>query len=324
MSNTLIVRIDPSSLANIDCKKKFSLTNLAGYTSKIPSHTLEWGSAFHKFAATWKQSGDSTKAMQAGMDYLLNSSSNSGSDFRNMSLLGIAMNEYIKEYKYDNFEVLKINDHVAIELPFKFPYKSYSAVNYIDDNPANEYIHVQPAQIKSFTHTDGKTYDQIDIIICGVIDALGKIYNSIAFKDIKTTSMYYSDSYFNNYATSIQMMIYSWVLRKLNLVDYYPGCIIDGVFLKRPSSVVCKRSSLIEFRADLIEEMELWLSDTCDNLVRAIVSNTYHKNFTKCETKFGMCELHNHCTAQPAFASDILSNNYKQRTYDPATFGQQE
>lgn len=310
-NNTLILRIDPTTLSRIDCLQAFKLFNLSGLTAAKPCHRLEWGSAFHKFVAVWKKTGDSVVAVQAGIDYILNSKADFSTDYRNMSLLMLAMSDYIKEYTVDDFEILQIADKEgkpqhAVELPFKQPLYT-------------------TGEVHPFQHIDGQTYNQIDVILCGVIDAIGKQRSKIVFKDIKTTSSNakYTEQYFNSYNTSIQMMVYSMVLKNMGLCDYYPPCIIDGVFLSK-TGVVCQRSSLLDFREDLIESTYAWILDKVISVCENVQEGVFLRNFSRCETKFGKCEFHGYCTAPEIFREDILKRSFVTRTYDPETFGQQE
>ena len=284
-----ILRIDPSTLANSSCLEKVRLSNVCGYTGKTPDHKIDFGTGFHKAIEAWYKTGSEEAALQAAK---LHSSTTKTiiptDDYRNGLYLWTCVKGYIDRYgKYDSFKLAMRDGVPAVELPFKIPFRAYETV---------------------------------DVILCGVIDAIGYENNKPCFKDIKTTAAYNPLAYFRSYDVSIQMMIYSWVLKQLGWADYYPPVIIDGIFLSE-RGVKFIRSSPVTYRKDLVEECMLWVSQKVDEIVSAIEGRSqWTKNFSACSGKYGMCDFFLHCSVQEAYRENILNNNFDTRVYDPEKF----
>jgi len=305
----LILNIDASSLKESDCSFKFKLANIDGLTSRIQDHKMEWGSAFHKYAAVRMQTGDDNIARQAGLEYWMNSNCHEGpgveNDFRNVTLLNKAMVAYSQEYKDDRFTAARVTSSDgsivhAVELPFKLPF--------IIDS-------------------------EVSVMLCGVVDALGHYVGGadreeIIFKDIKTTSTnpQYVGKYFESYNLSIQMMLYSWIIRELGFTknNVLPKCMIDGVFLQRPGKVEFIRSAPIQFDESIVEEMMAWIREKCVEMIERVKKNNFTKNFSKCHGQFGACQFLKVCSVQEGYREGVISANYVKRVYDPAKFGQQQ
>lgn len=284
-----ILRIDPTTLSHSHCLEKVRLSNTLGLCSKIPDHKIDFGSGFHKAIAVWQR----TKSLDAAIAAAQKHSAETKAvvpdkDYRNAAYLEYCVMRYIQEYKFDTFTPMQVGDRFGVELPFKVPYKAY---------------------------------EHVDVILCGVVDSVGQHTNRIVFKDIKTTASRDPKSYFSSYEVSTQMMIYSWALRKLGLVDYYPPSMIDGVFLSA-SDVRFQRSNLITFRDDLIEDCMQWVEDRVDAIVAAMENRKpWVRNFSACSGKFGMCEFFPVCSVQEAYREGVIERNFSTRVYDPMTFG---
>ena len=291
--NKTILRIDPSSFIISDCSMRFKLSNIDGYTSQTPCHKMHYGSSFHKAIAIWYRTKDKQKAMLAGME-MMNKVTVPESDWRTASHLLATIHEYIVAYeKHDRFvPSTNSSGELGIELPFKLPYRSYE-------------------------HTD--------VILCGVVDAVGMWDEKIpVFKDIKTTAanpMYY----FDTYELSPQMILYSYVLKQLGFAGgkVYPPAIIDGVFINK-SGCKLNRSGLITFRDDQIDTFMECFSERVDDLVARLEGRRkWTHNYSQCEGKFGACQFKRVCSVREEVRSGMLESLFSRRIYDPATFGQE-
>lgn len=284
-----ILRIDPSSLKEADCARRFLLENIRGYAEKTPSFKTEYGSALHLAAANYYRGMPKPDCVNSALEYFMNSPCDPGDDYRNLSHLAETTRGYLETYdtKYENFRPLRVDNGVlAVELPFKLPFMSFP---------------------------------EVDVILCGVMDAIGYDRDTLCVKDIKTTSLN-PRYFFDGFETSIQMLIYSWAVRHSGLVDRYVPIMIDGVFLSKKGATYERR--LIDVDPVRVEECMDWVREKVTHLVHCHTTNTFTKNFSRCDTKFGTCKFHSVCKASPTLAENILNAHFTVRTYDPSTFGQ--
>jgi len=289
-----IVRIDPSSLALSDCSEKFRLSNLEGLVSKIANHKMDYGTGFHKGIAEWHKTGDAQLAKQTTLFHMASSTSViPKDDLRQGGHCVKSVAAYCEKYKHDQFVPARHGDVVGVELPFMIPWKAY---------------------------------ETCDVVLCGVVDAIGTWNNRIkVFKDIKTHKPLWMnkkvvDDYFASYEMSHQMMIYSWAIKQLGWANYYIPCIIDGAFIVKDQ---CEfyRSQLIEYRADQVEDCMKWVGERIDDLVDSIEGRKeWRRNFTQCTGKYGGCQFSRVCYVQEGYRAGTISSLFNVRDYDPCKF----
>ncbi len=288
----ILLRVDPSSIKESDCLEKFRLSNISGYTSKIPDYKMSYGTAFHKGVAHYVKTSNRGEAIMLAASHLINDGSEiPDTDYRTPSHVADTLGKYLDLYGTgDNFTHAKVGDQVAVELPFGIPYRSYETV---------------------------------DVVVCGVVDSIGFWNRNIkCFKDIKSTSAYDPDVYFKSYQTNVQFMLYSWAIKQLGWADHYIPGIVDGVFISK-SGAKFERSQLIDYREDQIDELMEWFSERVDAIVDCIEGRKpWRRNFTRCQTAFGLCQFSRVCSAQAAFREGILESTFSVRVYDPSTFGE--
>lgn len=285
-----ILRIDPSSLKECDCARRFELENMRGYAEKTPSHKTEYGSALHLAAANYFRGKSALECTNSALEYFMNSPCDPGDDYRNLGHLEQTTRQYLDTYdrKYETFRPLRVdNNTMAVELPFKIPFMSFPTV---------------------------------DVILCGVMDAIGYDRETLCIKDIKTTSLN-QRYYFEGFETNIQMLIYSYALRASGLTDRYVPVMIDGVFLSKKDATFERR--LIDIHETRVEECMDWVRERVTDIVAKIEGGrSFTKNYSRCDTKYGTCKFHNVCKSSPTLAQNILDAHFMVRTYDPSTFGQ--
>jgi len=265
--------------------------NLRGLVGKILDYKMDYGIAFHKGMAHWLKTGYRVEATKLAVRHMFVSKSQlPEDDYLNAAHLMNGLEGYFDRYANDDFTVAKVGEECGVELSFAYPFKAYETV---------------------------------DVILCGVVDSVG-FWNGKrkVFKDIKTTAAYFNDRYFASYELSVQMMLYSWIIRKLGWTDYYPPCIIDGVFISK-SGTKYQRSQLIDYREDLIDELMKWIEERCDEIVDRIEGRReWRRNFSRCQTQFGQCQYHRVCSVKQEFKDGLIDMTFDKRTYDPSKFGE--
>lgn len=287
-----IIHLDASSLKNIDCPAWFNYVNLRGLTPTVPSAAAEWGTALHKFAALLYNGSTYEDAYAAASQYFLMSKCEQDGT-RTLGNLMVTLKDYYDKYggSLDIFTPLRVEEKNAVELPFKLPYK---------------------------------VYDECDIILCGVVDAIGFSNKTLCFKDIKTTSKNLKpETFFASYHTDIQMIIYTWAIRNLGLVDRYIPAVIDGVFM-RSKPFVLQRSEPIDFNEQIVSDVFAWVDDKCDDIAFRLRKKQWPMNFTNCEKFVKKCSFYGVCKNIGEHREGILERGFVTRVYDPETFGQQE
>tara|TARA_R110000803_G_C11989475_1_gene321908 strand:+ start:11854 stop:12816 length:963 start_codon:yes stop_codon:yes gene_type:complete len=297
----LIVRLDPSTFAISDCERELELGNLMGWVENVSSHKMEYGSAIHNAAAEFVSTKCTVmQAVQVAMEYFRDCGCDPGKDWRNAGHLLMTTNGYLTKYINDPFQpaTLELTDdegkkfkHIAVELPFEIPFRSYP---------------------------------HVDIILCGVIDSYGTMDGVKCFKDIKSTASWDIPKFFEKYRTSIQLMIYAWAMRHLGWVDYYPPALIDGIFLRDNVNKTAKfeRSGFIDFEDSQVDDTMDWVRDRCDRIATLLEEDApFLKNPTRCEKLFGKCKFMNICWEHNETLRDVHMRRLKQVIYDPKTFG---
>lgn len=180
--------------------------------------------------------------------------------------------------------------------------------------------------------------DMFDIILCGTLDGIGVIGDTMVIFDDKTTSAWRVDEYFAKYWTSPQMMLYSWMLRTLatnapdsligQCLTKYPGFAIAifGVFHSAANGVSFRRGPLIQFSDRQINEFEFALKSKIDRIAEMIANDHIgippdRDGFVNGSCNlFGAspCEFIQACTSQ-SYEDEIavLDSNYKRKPYNP-------
>jgi len=295
-----LIRLDPSSLALWGCPRKFEFTNIHGYVSKLGSAPLDFGQALHRAIAAWSRDRlfnaleDEQKYIDIALEYY-------GprlcikSHPRDLSNLRAALHDYFSSWsRADDFTPL-VNDRgeAAIEMPFAFD-------NFYED-------------------------DTITVTLCGVIDAIGTMGSTSlrVFKDIKHTSSENVKAYLDAYANSQQFQFYSYALKRIGWTDYYPPCIVDGVFISRKfQGAKCVRSNILDMQDFLVERTVQRIQDVCFEISRMVKrGGPFTHDFTQCDGKYRKCDFDPVCHIQGQFQQMGLNTAFTKRVYDPATFG---
>jgi hypothetical protein len=286
-----IVRVDPSSLLNSNCLSEFKHNNLMGMYLPKEDYITAYGSAVHETGASLLCGASSKEALAKGLEYYTSRNIDSKGDYRNEAHLVMTLDKYTRKYTNDLFVPLKRGSEFAVEQPFA---------------------------IKLF-ETEYAVY-----LLVGKIDALGA-YNGVkCIKDIKTTGYNLPDKYFEKYKCSVQMMLYAFAAKQLGWVDYLPPIIIDGVFLSNDTTCCSlKRSNFISFTDEMVHDALNWVRSKCLEIDDAIARKTWTKNPTVCY-RYGKDCIFNRLCWGKEIERKMAITFFKQRRYDPNTFGEQE
>ena len=308
------IRIDASYLSsNSGCEMATHLALLQGYRSPIPSNDMQFGTAFHHFAAEMYRTGGDVATSLKGATEIFARPCNVKTNKQYMTKM------YLTTTCFDWWEWhQRVDQHVVLQLP--------------DGTPAVEQSFAFPV-----------FEDEACIIeLCGTIDRIGKIKNGcFAIVDYKTTSVTDKLGYLEQYELSVQLRTY------YKAIQYYAsvapdsiyaainkepiGVRIDGIFLQGATKPVEFISSdVMLLSAFDMAEYDILLQRTCHKLaalVRAEHSPSpviYREGMMTgyCNKKYGMCSFFDYCVAKdPAVKQSILERSFVKKFYDPLMFG---
>lgn len=309
-----ILKIDASLLKDSSCSLRTFYTLIGEVQEPLVSIDIQFGSAFHHFAATMRQTdGNFALAIKGAKEILarpclMKPKKEYLAD--KIYLQGVCYNWWDWAQESDNLELYKLDGQVLAEKNFAF-----------------------------------KVYEDefLIILLCGTIDMLGKVKNGCAaIADYKTTSFKDDKAYFIPYSLSVQLRTYyyavQWHAKEYpssiwaDMIKQPFGCFIYGIFLEPPSSskqTRFLRSDLIQFNQADMEEYEMLLRSKIKQIVsmyeawRINTIKPYREGIINgtCEQKFGLCKYAPLCMAtNETHQGHILRNNYVTRQYDPLLF----
>lgn len=282
----LIIRLDPTTLQASNCEQWFEYHNLMGMMRKKKDHIPEYGSALHLTAAELQRGVFWKDARDAGIKYF--QSLDLECDWRNEMHLFKTLVKYCVRYQQDSFTPMKKDGVIGVEMPWCLPLL---------------------------------VTDHVEILLSGVIDAVGMMNNLVCYKDIKVTATWDSDKFMEKYRQSVQMKIYAYALRTMGYCDYYPPAIIDGVFLKNDTTYCeLKRSNPLTFEDIEIEETMDWVHDIAARLADRVATGKFFKNSSCCNLYDSGCTFKGLCWGTSGMKG-FERNKFIQREYNPSEFG---
>lgn len=324
MKHTLL--LDASLLKESECDCKINYIHNRGLITSVENYKMSYGTAGHKFIASYLRGLPIKDSIKLAADYYMTKCHTAPiDDFRTIEHLIKTLQEYPTVYPLntDSLIPLTINEKVCIELPFAMP------------------LHALLDTLK-FEHIfEALQLADTEVMIVGTIDQIGEIkYESTkVIVDNKFTAIWDSEGYFQEQALGYQMKFYSWFVRKSGLFNSWLSVIINGIFIKKPTAkskdkltgklipvvgwngAIFKRSSLITFDDERMENFENFLAKRILNFAENIISNRWEQNNNMCGTKFGMCQFAKICSASKDIREEIInSTSYSFRKYDPAEF----
>ena len=312
MTKKLII-VDASALATSSCMLRFYNIVCEGYSSKLNNNDIEFGTAFHKFRASWRTHKDIVKALSIARNYYRDTEMivKSNKLYLTDTFLQRVCLEYSTKYEKDTFEPieLEVNNkkEIMLELRFALPF-------YIDD--------------------------EIEVLVAGTIDEVGKWRGGIyCICDAKTTSQWDIEKFFKKYYLDPQLLFYRWIFRKY--AQTYPssiyakienesevGIFIDGIFYKgKDQEIIFRRSNVFRFSDDILKEFESLVTDKIMSLVNYLkFKQTPPREGIingSCETKYDSCRFFHVCNAPDEESRKaILDFNFKKDFYNPLCHGE--
>lgn len=307
------IYIDASALKESNCDRRLLNTIFFGYSPRGMSHKYSnykagYGSAFHKALEYWYGTPKDQRSITTAVELAFNFYTpytpfikESPLEYRTITHLTQAVEAYFTYHQYgDLIERLSVKSLL--------PESKFIIPMYEDEN--------------------------FKLILTGTIDLIGLYMGEETFIDHKSTAAYGSkDEYFKDYDLSVQMMVYSWVLDKL--IGKRLPCIINGIFLKKPTAkatsfdgVSFARSNRIWYSDQQMKEFEWWLLAKIE-LVKNFIK-AYHSleknlepnyNPAACMGKFGRCQYFSLCSLSPELRSDLLAT-MDRVPYEPLKFGE--
>jgi len=295
-----LIRLDASSLSLIGCKRRFQLTNLLGYTAPIQAPWLDFGGAIHQGIADWRraralqQQHDEKEIIRKAQHWYALRPCEKGEP-RDIDNLALVLQQYFDVYRLDNIKPLTVSTpDVAVELPFQIPWMEF---------------------------------EDVAVDLCGAMDLVGECGGRKMFLDVKHSSTTAIQSHQEEQLLRPQFHIYSWVLRKIGFVDYYPPVVVDGVYINKKYRG-CKlfRSLPHELSEFMVERVMDDVREWTTEIVRLWRARGKHVawpcNYSQCAGKYEKCEFTYVCQAPDQFQTLALGQ-FAQRVYDPRTFGKE-
>lgn len=294
--------IDASLYKEHNCIHKVKNILLDGRQDKVDGFKLAYGTAYHKFAASYHSFVDyNISLVQALASYSRPEiQAQIGKDWRTASHLRETIELYAEKYHPTNdpFQLLKDSAGAYItEARFQYPYRRIG---------------------------------DYEIILCGTIDAPCTYYNEYTLCDHKTTAIWDSEAYLKRYKLSPQLKMYKFIVDKI--ADLYPttfgmfkgtGAFINGVFIQREKREF-RRSEVFHYSNAEMIVFESNLNRFIDYLLFCIQHGEFPKNDTMCEASpYGLCKFIEACMAEDVVSELIyLERDFTVREYNPMMHGE--
>lgn len=315
-TSRLTIMLDASVLRDSSCMLRLYRKCIEGYTNRINSVDIEFGSAFHLYRKLIDTSDGSELSKLVALQQAMLSFQNTEKYMKQTKLhltpefLGRVCKDYSDTYPTQQEDYSVVVDPVTtnplVELKIAYPY------------------YITPEE-------------DIEVLICGTIDKLTycKSAGFYTIADYKTTSVWDSAKYFQPYELSCQLMFYKLLVGKF--AEAYPasiiariysggniGAFIDGVFLSKTGATF-KRSEVFFYPPSRMLEFELLVRQKMYSLISLIRS----KNLTRdgmlngsCEKVYGLCNFFQSCCEEDSSNRQmILDEQFVKRTYNPMNHG---
>tara|TARA_R100000306_G_C4376889_1_gene142313 strand:- start:1620 stop:2534 length:915 start_codon:yes stop_codon:yes gene_type:complete len=293
--NKYIMKIDASSYRESNCMRRMYYILVRGLRYAEKNFKMEYGTAYHKALQEYYTTGDTNKAIHVAMNHYSNDDIIiPEKDWRDIGHLGACITQYFQHYETDGLVPDKDdNGNPMLEMRFAYPI-------YTDTN--------------------------LDILLCGTVDFIGKYHGHPVICDHKTTSLSQIQNYLDGYRLSTQLMMYHMVMKKLMPKKHYE-CVINGIFLNRTGKNKFQRSALISFLDEHMKTFEKHFIDTVKNIAHNFnnmlnngLSDSFIQNFNACDSKYGHCKFLPVCSVNKNFMENIIEIEYDEKRYDPLLF----
>lgn len=298
-----LFKIDASLLSEANCLRRVDYIHNIGLTTTLGTYKMDYGTAFHKFRASYRKGNPQESALREALNWFLPKCLGVPiEDFRTIDHLAEVCKAYAKYYPLmsDILQPLIINGKKALELNFSLPYLSTP---------------------------------ECDVMIEGTLDEGGTFDGRKCIADCKVTALWSQEDFLKSFELVPQLRLYSWVYKNYIGTDgYYPPAMIDGIFIRKPTEksknkvtgklevnkewngVSFNRSALIEFSDSSMVEFEEWLRDKVMNIIKSHLSGKWKPEFNCCSGKYGLCDFFNLCKYGDTTEARSF---YGRRVYDP-------
>lgn len=179
--------------------------------------------------------------------------------------------------------------------------------------------------------------DYLVVNLVGTLDALYKFLGGIfAIRDMKFTSAWDNDGYFEQYELSRQLRLYAialkWmaqkfpdsVLGQIGATKF--GAFIVAIFLKsKPNEVEVRKSDIFLYSDHDLNQFQLTLDDKIRQLSQALKTGYYPKegilNGSCMNQMYGKkCWMWHVCKSNDQVANILLSRDFLRKKHDPLNY----
>lgn len=290
-----IIRLDPSTQERSACLRNVQLVNRQGWVPNEGSAPLDFGQALHRAIGAWSvdrklgQLRDTESYIRIAMDYYVGRMCLKAPP-RDPDNLQRVLKDYFEWYQFnDRFDPLMVDGKVAVELPFSLPLYS--------------------------------TPDT-DVLLCGVIDAVGIQDDELGFKDVKHSSTNKIDDHLAEQLLRPQFHVYSYALHTLGFAKYYPPVIVDAIYIsKQRRGGMCRRTNMTAMEPHLVENTIRNMRHFAKVMAELPDDEPWPENYSACHGKYSQCMFMHMCQLPHNQQQIFLDNLCSKRDYNPATFG---
>jgi PD-(D/E)XK nuclease superfamily len=309
-TNTYILRLDASLYNESDCERLLLYKAIYGLRASQVNYKADYGTAFHKALKVWYGSKTATIEecfLAASMSYMPVVPFVPDGDFRQAGHLLSTISQYLQTYT-------RTNDLLIPSL--------YSGSPLLEYNFAWPYIRVE-----------GKNSSpNIELLLCGTIDMKATVCGQHTIVDHKTTAAWNPQEFCDKAYNSAQLMFYTMMFKKFfpDIVDL--GAMLNCVFLSRTGKATFKRSDIIVYSSERLQEFEAGLRLKCyqlitgfDLMLKSGNDNCWTPNYTRCDKFIAKCEFFEACRLQSKEAREEVLQDVTEFTssvYDPLKFQQ--
>lgn len=307
---------DATKLSSYACEQRGNYAMERHLQPKEPAEALAFGIAFHKAVEVWTQEriawGDSEDTSLAAI-----------AEAKKAFLE--AWNRELPQEVRDNLELLGDRRSYANfcrlfeAFTRKFPIEMYDKI-VATETPFTLYL--------------GRSPRGREISWSGILDRAVVWQAGLYYVDIKTSSYPLNDKFFAQFRLSGQMTGYAWAGQELGIGDF-DGIMVQGIEVRIPQNGIKTTAAGMPYKRqgrqvmDLVgvdvipilpEHIEEWKQDTLrkiDKIYEARELKHWVRDRGELCNSYGGCAFRRVCTAHPDLREGIITENYKERKWNP-------
>lgn len=297
------ILINSSSFRYAVCPRayKYFVVDELQPITESKTYKMAYGTAVHMMLQSYYGNGasfDYRKAIdEATLYYSPYTKQLGDKDWHTSYHLQRTMYEYLRHYKTgDLITPIRVNDKPLVEQRLKY-----------------------------------KFYEDDDLIVSfyGTVDLIADYAGTTCIVDHKVTSSPRIDDFLSKYEFSLQPMFYSHLLHKLTNTEYLP-VLINGIFIKAGThkaefkdTVSFKRSQIITFAQEQLQEFETFLASFVSQLVQTIrKQETPLPNYAACNAGFTPCGYLQLCKSELNYRDIIRLSKFTRRDVNPFKYAE--